>query len=120
MDFLRPNNLVGLVQFNVEDRLRRREVVADQFEAKILGFRQREVDDRQREDEDGREEVEGAVEGQLFLHQGEKLKAEDEKDAREAPCHALAEGPHLGGEELAREQHRQRLQAQLQKLESYD
>ncbi len=117
MDLLRYNNLVGLVQFDVEDRFRGSKVVTDEFKAKILGLRQREVDDRQGEDEDGRKEVEGAVEGQLFLHQREELEAEDEKDAGEAPGHALAEGPHLGREELAGEQHRQCLKSQLRKSE---
>ncbi len=55
----------------------------DQLQAQVLRLRHGEVDDGDGEGEDGGEEVEGAVEGQVGLQHREELEADDQEDARE-------------------------------------
>ena len=80
----RTGGVIFRPQVDVKNSPGLSEVVLDLLQAEVLRFRNREVDDGDREDEDGREEVEGSVEGEAGLEDGEELEAEDQEDAGKA------------------------------------
>ena len=61
------------------------EVMLDQLQAQVLCLGHGEVHDGDGEGEDGGEEIEGAVEGQVGLQHRKELEADDEEDARKTP-----------------------------------
>ena len=87
--------MITAVQIDIENCCSFRKIMLDLLQAEVLRFRHREVDDWNGQDEDGREEVEGSVEGEAGLEDGEELEAEDQEDACEAPAEAFAECPDL-------------------------
>ncbi len=79
-------------QIDVENSSLFCKVVLNLLEPQVFRFRNCEVNDRNGEEEDAGEEVEGSVEGEARLEDREELEGDDQKDAREAAGQAFAEG----------------------------
>ena len=96
----RAGTVIFRLQVDVKNSPGLGEVVLDLLQAEVLRFRNREVDNWNGQDEDGREEVERSVEGEAELEDGEELEAEDQEDAGKAPGQAFAESSNFRWEKF--------------------
>ena len=87
--------MITAVQIDIENCCSFRKIMLDLLQAEVLRLGQREVDDGNGENQNGREEEKSSRKCQVVFEDGEDLEADDEQDACEAPAKAFAECPDL-------------------------